>query len=158
MHSWKSDEFGNVVRAKARLVARGFGQREDIDSFDTFSPCPSVMSIRLLAALACELDVDLCHFDAEQAFVQSDLDEVVYIRLPPGCGALSGKVVRLRRSLYGLKQTSRTWHYYLVRRMKALEFEQSEADACVMRLVEDGAVDIAYLLASVLNVKSSGGD
>ena len=69
MYSWKSDEFGNVVRAKARLVARGFGQREDIDFFDTFSPCPSVMSIRLLAALACELDLDLCHFDVEQAFV-----------------------------------------------------------------------------------------
>ena len=69
MYSRKSDEFGNVVRAKARLVARGFGQREDIDFFDTFSPCPFVMSIRLLAALACELDLDLCHFDVEQAFV-----------------------------------------------------------------------------------------
>ena len=50
VYSWKSDEFGIVVRAKARLVARGFGQREGIDFFDTFSPCPSVMSIRLLAA------------------------------------------------------------------------------------------------------------
>ena len=75
------------MRAKARLVARGFGQREGIDFFDTFSPCPSVMSIRLLPALACELDLDLCHFDAEQVFVQSDLDDVMYIRLPPRCGA-----------------------------------------------------------------------
>ena len=147
MYSWKSDEFGIVVRAKARLVARGFGQREDINSFDTFSPCPSVMSIRLLAALACELDMDYGHFDAEQAFVQSDLDEVVYIRLPPGCGALSGKQVRLRRSLNGLNQASRTWHYDLVRGIKALGFEQCEADACVMRLVEDGAVDIACIFA-----------
>ena len=71
------------MRAKARLVARGFGQREGIDFIDTFSPSPSVMSVRLLAALACEMDLDLCHFDAEQAFVQSDVDEVVYIRLPP---------------------------------------------------------------------------
>ena len=82
------------MRAKARLVARGFGQREGINFFDIFSLCPSVMSIRLLAALACEMDLDLCHFDADQAFVQSDLDEVVCIRLPPCCGALSGKVVR----------------------------------------------------------------
>ena len=57
------------------------------------------MSIRLLAALAGELDLDLCHFDAEQAFVQSKLDKVVYISLPPSCCALSGKVERLRRSL-----------------------------------------------------------
>ena len=147
MYSWKSVEFANVVRAKARLVTRGFSQRESIDFFYTFSPCPSVMSIRLLAALACELDLDLCPFDAEQAFVQSDLNKVVYIRLPPGCGALSGKVVRFHRSLYGLKRASRTWHYDFVRRMKAIEFELCKADACVMRLVEDGAVDIVYLLA-----------
>ena len=102
MYSWKSDEFGIVVRAEARLVARGFGQPEGIDFFHTFFSCPSVISIRLLAALACELDLDLCHLDAEQAFVQSDLDEVVYISLPPSCGALSGKMERLRRSLYGL--------------------------------------------------------
>ena len=134
------------MRAKARPVARGFGQREGIDFFNTFSPCPSVISIRLLAALACELDLDLCPFDAEQAFVHSDLDEVVYIRLPPGCGALSGKVVRLHRSLYGLKQASRTWHYHLVRGMKALGFEQCEADACVMGLMEDGGVSVVVIM------------
>ncbi|CAB1109913.1 unnamed protein product [Ectocarpus sp. CCAP 1310/34] len=113
VYSRKGDEFGYAVRAKARLVARGFAQREGVDFFETFSPCPSITSIRLLAAIACVLDWDLCHFDAEQAFVQSELDEVVFIRLHPGCGALSGKVVRLRRSLYGLKQASRTWHHHL---------------------------------------------
>ena len=148
MYSWTSDEFVIAVWARARLVARGFGQREGIGLFDIFSPCPSVMSIRLLAALACELDLNLCHFDAEQAFVQSELDEVVYIRLPRGCGALSGKVVRLRRSLYGLNKASRTWHYHFVRGIKALlGFEQCEADACGMRLVEDGVVDIACSFA-----------
>ena len=69
VYSWKVNELGHVVCAKARLVARGFAQREDIDFFETFSPCPSVASIRLLAAIACEFGWDLCHFDAEQAFV-----------------------------------------------------------------------------------------
>ena len=135
------------MRAKVRLVARGFDQREGIDFFDTFFPCPSVVSIRLLAALACELDLDLRHFDAEQAFVQSDLDEAVYISLPRSCGGLSGKVESLRRSLYGLNQASRTWHYHLVRGIKPFEFEQCEADVSVMRSVENGAVDIACLFA-----------
>ena len=147
MYSWKSDEFGIVVRTKARLVGRGFGQREGIDFFDTVFSYPSVISIRLLAALACELDLDLCHFDAEQAFFQSDLDGVVYISLHPSCGAISGKVERLRRSLYGLTQASRTWHYHLIRGIKPLGFEQCEADVCVMRSVEDCAVDIACLFA-----------
>ena len=90
VYSWKVNELGHVVRAKARLVARGFSQREGIDFFETFSPCRSAASIRLLVAIACEFGWDLCHFDAEQAFVQSKLDEVVFICLPPGCGELSG--------------------------------------------------------------------
>ena len=47
-----------------------------------------VWSIRLLAAIACEFGWDICHLDANQAFVQSKLDELVFIRLPPGCGEL----------------------------------------------------------------------
>ena len=137
---WKTDRFGRVARANTRLVARGFVQREGIDFFETFSLCLSVTSIRLVAALACKLGLDLWHFDAEQAFVQPKLKEIVFIRLPQVGGALSGVVVRLGRSLYGLKQASRTWHQDLVRGMKCLGFEQCAADACVMRLMEEGAI------------------
>ncbi|CAM9916955.1 unnamed protein product [Pylaiella littoralis] len=49
------DEFGCVVRAKARLVAHGFAWREGVDFFETFCPCPSVNGIRVLAAFVCEL-------------------------------------------------------------------------------------------------------
>ena len=95
-----------------------------------------------MASIACELDLDLCHFDAEQAFVQSDLKENVFMRLPQGCGDLSGKVVRLNRSLYGLKQASRSWHGHLITRMKSLGFERCLADPCVFRLVENGNISI----------------
>ena len=108
MYGWKSNEIGFATRAKARLEARGCGQRQGIDFFETFAPTPTASFIRLLGAIACELDFDLCHFDAEQAFVQSNLDEDVFMRLPRGCGEVSGKVVRLNRSLYGLKQPSRS--------------------------------------------------
>ena len=146
MYAWITNEFGQVVRAKTRLVARGFSQREGVDYLETFSPCPCVPSIRLLTAIACELGLDLCHFDAEQAFVQSTLNEEVYLRLPQGCGALSGKVVKLARSLYGLKQASRTRHNHLVRAMRCLGFEQCAADACVMRLVENGTVSMVVVV------------
>ena len=55
VYSWKVNELEHVVCAKARLVARGFAQREGIDFFETFLPCPSVANIRLLAAIACGL-------------------------------------------------------------------------------------------------------
>ena len=140
VYSWKVNELGHAVRAKAPLVVRGFAQREGIDLFETISPCPSVASIRLLAAIACEFGWDLCHCDAEQAFDQSKLDEVVLIRLHPGCGELFGKVFKLERSLYCLRQSSRTWHNHLMRGLKCLGFESCAAEACVMRLVEDSVV------------------
>ena len=91
-----------ISKAKSRLVARGFKQREGIDFGKTFSPTVSSSCVRLLSAVACELDLDVCHFDVEQAFVQSKLDDCVFMRLPRGCGRLSGKIVRLNKSLYGL--------------------------------------------------------
>ena len=103
-------------------------------------------SIRLLTAIVCELGLDLCLFDAEQVFVQSKLGEDVYLRMPQGCGALSGKVVEPRRSLYSLKQASRTWYNHLVRGMRSLGFEQCAADACVMRLVEGGVVSMVVVV------------
>ena len=98
--------------------------------------------MRLLSAIACELDLDVCHFDVEQAFVQSKLDEDVFMRLPRGCGRLSGKVVRLNKSLYGLKQASRSWHAHLTTCLNTLGFQQCLADACVFCLVEEGRVAI----------------
>ena len=129
-----------VVKAKARLVAKGFSQVEGVDYFETFAPTPNAASIRLVAALACKLDWELNHFDVEQAFVQSELDSEVYMRLPSGCGFMSGKVVRLNKSLYGLKQASRQWHQLLASTLKRFGFEQCLADPCVMRLMMCGEV------------------
>ena len=138
--NWKADEFGWATKVKARLVARGDMQREYIDFGALYAPTVSVSCVRMLAALACELNLDLCHFDIEQAFVRSELEEDVYMRLPQGCGALSGMTVKLGKSLYGLRQASRQWHAMLKRCLVALGFEQCMADACVFRLIEDGCV------------------
>lgn len=97
------NESGEIARAKASLVARSFGQRAGIDFLGTFSPCSEVTGIRLWAALTCGLDLGLCHSDAEQAFVQPKLKEVVFFRVPSGCHFLSGEVARLRRNLDGLR-------------------------------------------------------
>ena len=51
---------------------------------ELFAPTVAISSVRLLTAMACELDLDLCHFHVEQAFVQSDLEEYMHMRLPQG--------------------------------------------------------------------------
>ena len=77
-----------------------------------------------MAAVA-DLQLDLCLFDVQQAFVQAELKEVVLMRMPPGCGALSGRIARFNRSLYRLKQASRSWHDHLVVRLKSLGFNRA---------------------------------
>ena len=93
-----------------------------------------------------ELDLDVCHFDVEQVFVQSKLDGDVFLGLPTGCGRLSGKIVRLNKSLYGVKQASWSWHAHLTKWLKTLGFQQCLADACVFRLVEEGCVAIIAIV------------
>ena len=78
--------------------------------------------------------------------MQSSLDFDVFMRLPPDCGEISGKVVRFNRSLYALTQASRSWHNHLFTHMKSLGFEQRPADACLMRLVVSGSVSIVTVV------------
>ena len=78
-HTWKVDEHGWVVKATLKSVAHGFKQREGIDFSETFAPTVSSSCVRLLSAIACECDLDICHFDVDQAFVHSDLKEDVFL-------------------------------------------------------------------------------
>ena len=121
-------------------------QRADIDFEELYAPTVAASSVRLLSAFACEQDLSLRQFDIEQAFVQSELEENVFMRLPQGCGNLSGKVIRLRRSLYGLRQASRHWHQHLAKCLKNLGFDQCLADTCVFRLMEKGIVVIILVV------------
>ena len=155
VYTWKVDEHGWVIKAKSRLVARGFKQRGGVDFSETTVPAVSSSCVRLLSAVACECDLDLCHFDVDQAFVQSDLEEDVFLRLPKICGDFSGKVIRLnKRLLYGLTQASRTWYAHLTTCLKRLGFEQCMTDVCVFRLIEDWRVAITAVVHVMISSES----
>ena len=64
---WKADETGKIVKAKARLVAKGFKQKYGVDYLETFSPTANAASMRLPVALACKYNLELLHWDIEQA-------------------------------------------------------------------------------------------
>ena len=95
-------------------------QREFVDFPDWYAPIVATSSVRLSAAFANEYDPESCHVDVDQAFVCADLKEDVFMRLPEGCGALSGKMVKLNKSLYGLRQASRQWYAMLKKCLLAL--------------------------------------
>ena len=64
------------------------------------------------------------------------------MKLPDGCGDMSGKTVRLNRSLYGLKQSGRQWAGLLVDTVVEYGMEQCRTAPCVFRMVVDGKVEL----------------
>ncbi|CAN0377134.1 unnamed protein product, partial [Discosporangium mesarthrocarpum] len=136
----KVNQFGEVVRYKARLVAKGFSQIQGLDYHDVFAPTPSPAVLRMTFALAASKNWELKHWDVKQAFTQADVEADIYVRLCDGCGDLSGKVVKLPKSLYGCRQSGRNFNILLVQVLSECGFELCEADTCVLRLVVDGEV------------------
>ncbi|KAK1693803.1 hypothetical protein QYE76_010500 [Lolium multiflorum] len=105
----KQDEFGNIVRNKARLVAQGFSQVEGIDFGETYAPVARLESIRILLAYASHHNFKLQQMDVKSAFLNGPLHEEVYVKQPPGFEDLNfpNHVYKLDKALYGLKQAPR---------------------------------------------------
>ena len=98
----KTDGEGSVERFKARLVAQGFSQKPGIDYDETFSLVARFESVRTVIALAVQTDLKL----------NGDLKDEVYMKQPEGF-VVKGQehlVYKLKRSIYGLKQSSRCWN------------------------------------------------
>ena len=122
----KRDELGAIVKHKARLVARGFVQREGIDFEEVFAPVARMESVRLLLALAAAKDWRVHHLDVKSAFLNGELAETVFVRQPPGF-AVKGeehRVLRLRKALYGLRQAPRAWNAKLDTTLGELGFQR----------------------------------
>ena len=136
------------ARFKARLVAKGFSQREGIDYNEVFSPVVKHSSIRVLLAMVAMSGLELEQLDVKTAFLHGELEEEIYMRQPEGF-QVQGKedhVCRLKKSLYGLKQSPRQWYKRFDMFMHGIGYCRSEFDSCVYHKRLPGGMMVYLLL------------
>ncbi|KAJ1580915.1 hypothetical protein NDA12_003040 [Ustilago hordei] len=164
----KLDADGVPVKHKARLVARGFTQREGIDYQETFSPVAPLGAIRAILALAVQNNWEVHALDITMAYLNSTLKEAIYMKLPEGSGVAPGKVYKVVKGLYGLKQSGREWNQEFDRSLRRMGFFQVECAPCIYTKGqgEDMAIVVIYVddtlviaprLETVLKVKKQIG-
>ena len=122
---------GSVDRYKARLVAKGFSQKQGIDYNETFSPVVRYDTVRILLSLVPAMDLHVTQFDVKTAFLNGTLDEEVFMEIPEGFEAEGDMVCRLKKSLYGLKQSPRQWTSKLKEVMGQFGLNAIVSDPCV---------------------------
>ena len=131
----KTDANGSIERYKARLVAQGFSQKYGTDYDETFCPVVRLESFRTIVALAVQYGLKVHQIDVTTAFLNGELKEVVYMRQPQGFIAKGQEhlVCKLKKSIYGLKQSPRCWNTALHNQLTMMEFVQADSDPCVYR-------------------------
>jgi len=142
---------GYISRYRARQVAKGYSQWAGVDYTDTYSPVVRLTSLRLLMSLAQTRKMKITHVDVVSAFLHADIDQDVYMEIPPGweeCTSTSAKskgrlVCKLKRSIYGLHQSSRCWFQKLQLALERLGFRRLETEPCIF--IKDGCIICVFV-------------
>ena len=132
---------GEIVCYKVRLVAKGFTQIEGIDYTETFTPVAKFTSIWILLALVAHLDLDLHQMDVKTAYLNGDLDEEIFMHLPPGFQK-PNTIWKLKKSLYGLKQAGHEWYKKIHTEFEKIGFTRCHSDHGVFHLIRNGKLVI----------------
>ncbi|GJY14198.1 retrotransposon protein, putative, ty1-copia subclass [Tanacetum coccineum] len=152
----KTDMDGNVHTFKARLVAKGFTQTYGVDYGETFSPVAGIRAIRILLAISAFYDYEIWQMDVKTAFLNGHLSEDVYMVQPEGFvdPKHPNKVCKLQRSIYGLKQASRSWNKRFDEEIKKIGFTQNPDEPCVY--LKASGSNVAFLVLYVDDILLMG--
>ncbi|CAL9001453.1 unnamed protein product, partial [Prunus brigantina] len=119
----------------------------EVDYHDTFTSVTKMNTVRVLLSLAANLDWSIKKFDVKNTFLHGDLEEEVYIDMPLGYGLSNNgrKVCRLRKTLYGLKQSPRAWFGWFIEVMKKYGYHQGNSDHTLFIKRMDGKITLLII-------------
>ena len=139
-------------------MAKGYIQREGVDYEETFSPVAMLKSFRIFLSIATFYDYEVWQMDVKTAFLNGNLEESIYMSQPEGFikQDQEQKVCKLKKSIYGLKQASRSWNIRFDTAIKSYGFEQNVDEPCVYKKVVNSI--IAFLVLYVDDILLIGND
>ena len=139
-------------------MAKWYTQKEGIDYEETFSPVAMLKSIRILLSIVAYYDYEIWQMDVKIAFINSNLEEEIYMIQPEGFIAKNQEhmVCKLKRSIYGFKQASRSWNIRFDQAIKLFGFEQNLDEPRVYKRHQDKVV--MFLVLYVDDILLIGND
>ena len=147
-----------MVRYKARLVAQGFTQRPGIDFNETYSPVMSGITFRYLISVAVQKHLSMQLMDVVTTYLYGSLDSDIYMKVPEGIPVPNPNAnrnmycVKLKKSLYGLKQSGRMWYNRLSEFLLAKGYTSSDDSPCVF--IKKSDRDFASFLCMLMTLIS----
>jgi hypothetical protein len=141
----KRSPAGVLLKHKARICTDGSQQQYGVDYWETYAPVVSWSTVRLLLSLASIHGWKSHQIDFTQAFTQPPIDEDIYMRIPQGWHVVGDQLaqhespkfrdclhyIKLKKSLYGIKQAARAWFHFLEPGLTKLGFQASDVDPCL---------------------------
>ena len=129
----KYDAEGQMEQYKSQLVAEGFFQKQGVDYDEIFCLIVRFESVRTIIALPAKHDLKLHRLEITTAFLNGQFKEAIYMKQPEGfeIKVKDDLVCKVKRSIYGLKQSSRCWSEAIDSKLKRMHFKQLENDPCI---------------------------
>jgi Reverse transcriptase (RNA-dependent DNA polymerase)/Integrase core domain/gag-polypeptide of LTR copia-type/GAG-pre-integrase domain len=153
----KFNSDGSIERYKARLVAKGYTQTYGLDYKETFAPVAKMNTVRVLMSVAVINNWPLFQMDVKNAFLQGNLEEEVYMEIPPGLHVPQGNqmVCRLKKAIYGLKQSPRAWYGRLSNALGKIGYKRSDADHSLFTTVTKRGIVVILIYVDDLVITGS---
>ncbi|CAI7791424.1 unnamed protein product [Closterium sp. NIES-54] len=127
---------GELTRYKSMLVAKGFQQTKGKDFDEIFAPVGKGTTLRVRLGMAANRGWRIKQMDITFAFLNGIILEELYMLQPEGLDDGGGRVCRLKKAIYGVKQAPRAWYHKLEETQLAGGFKKSECDHSLFLLQE----------------------